>query len=78
VLRLARSEGVPVDEVPMRPEDLERADEVFITSTAREILPVVAVGARTVGEGRPGPTTHRLHRALRRIAGGPVGLSARR
>jgi branched-chain amino acid aminotransferase len=78
VLRLARSEGVPVDEEPMRPADLERADEVFITSTAREILPVVAVGARTVGEGRPGPLTHGLHRAFRRLAGGPVGLSARK
>jgi branched-chain amino acid aminotransferase len=78
VLRLAAQEGVPVDEVALRPDDLERADEVFLTSTAREVLPVVAVGARTVGAGRPGPVTFRLHRALRRLAGGPVGLSARR
>jgi branched-chain amino acid aminotransferase len=78
VLRLAREEGVPVDEVALLPEDLERADEVFLTSTAREILPVVAVGARAVGMGRPGPVTFRLHRAFRRLAGGPVGLSGSR
>jgi branched-chain amino acid aminotransferase len=78
VLRLAAAEAVPVDEVALEPHDLERADEVFLTSTAREILPVVAVGARTVGAGRPGPVTHHLHRAFRRLAGGPVGLSAPR
>jgi len=78
VLRLARAEGVPVDERALRPEDLEAADEAFITSTAREILPVTAVGERQVGDGRPGSLTHRLHRAFRLLAGGPVGLSAGR
>lgn len=75
VLRLAREEGVPVEEVPLRPEDLEAADEVFITSTMREILPVVRLGGRAVGAGRPGPVTERLHRAFRRLAGGPPGLA---
>jgi branched-chain amino acid aminotransferase len=74
VLRLARVEGVPVEEVPLRPEDLERADELFITSTVREILPVTRLGDGLVGSGRPGPLTHRLHQAFRRAAGGPVGL----
>ena len=73
VLRLARAEGVPVDEVALRPEDLEAADEVFITSTMREILPVVRIGGREVGAGRPGPVTGRLHRAFRRLAGGGPG-----
>ncbi len=75
VLRLARGAGVPVEEVALRPEDLEAADEVFITSTMREILPVVRLGARDVGTGRPGPTTERLHRAFRRLAGGAPGLA---
>ncbi len=70
-LRLARDEGVPVREAMLRPEDLEAADEVFLTSTMREILPVVRVGERAVGEGRPGPVTARLHRAFRRLAGAP-------
>jgi branched-chain amino acid aminotransferase len=74
VLRLARAHGVPVEEIPLRPEALEEADEVFLTSTLREILPVVRVGTRPVGVGRPGPVTERLHRAFRRLAGGPAGV----
>jgi branched-chain amino acid aminotransferase len=75
VLRLARSLGVAVEEVPLRPEDLEAAREVFITSTVREIVPVTRLGDRAVGDGRPGATTRRLHRALRELAGGPTGIS---
>lgn len=78
VLRLARAERLPVEEVPLRPEDLERADELFITSTVREILPVTRLGDRPVGSGRPGPLTYRLHQAFRRVAGGPVGLRVQR
>ncbi|HEX9243282.1 MAG TPA: aminotransferase class IV [Anaeromyxobacter sp.] len=74
VLRLARRTGVPVEEVPLLPEDLEGADEVFITSTVREILPVTRLGSGPVGSGRPGPTTRALHRAFRALAGGPAGV----
>lgn len=73
VLRLAREEGVPLEERALRPEDLEAADELFITSTMRELLPVTRLGSRPVGEGRPGPVTAQLHRAFRRLAGGPDG-----
>jgi len=65
VLRLARDAGVAAEEVPLRPEDLEAADEVFITSTVREIVPVTRLGTRPVGAGRPGPVTRRLHAAFR-------------
>lgn len=74
VLRLARQEQVPVDELALRPEEVEAADEAFITSTMREILPVVEVGGHRIGAGRPGPLTERLHRAFRRLAGGAGGL----
>ncbi len=76
VLRLARDVGIAAAEAPLRPEDLEGADEVFITSTVREIVPVTRLGERTVGTGRPGPVTRRLHDAFRRHAGGPVSLAA--
>jgi branched-chain amino acid aminotransferase len=74
VLRLARGLGVAVEEAPLRPEDLEGADEVFITSTVREIVPVTRLGNHGVGPGRPGAVTRRLHRAFRALAGGPPGL----
>jgi len=74
VLRLAREARVQVEEVALRPEDLEAAEEVFITSTVREIVPVTRLGVRAVGSGRPGPTTRALHRAFRALAGGPPGV----
>ena len=72
VLRLAREARVQVEEVALRPEDLEGAEEVFITSTVREIVPVTRLGVRAVGSGRPGPTTRAVHRAFRALAGGPL------
>jgi branched-chain amino acid aminotransferase len=68
VLELARAEGVPVREVALRPGDLADADELFITSTAREVLPVTELDGRAVGSGRVGSCTTRLHASFRRRA----------
>jgi branched-chain amino acid aminotransferase len=76
VLRLARGLGLRAEEVPLRPEDLEGADEVFITSTVREILPVTRLGSHGVGAGQPGAVTRRLHGAFRTLAGGRAGVGS--
>jgi branched-chain amino acid aminotransferase len=68
VLRVARAEGLPVEEAPLDRAELTDCDEIFITSTAREILPARELDGRTVGMGRPGPMTLRLHAAFRRLA----------
>jgi len=65
VLGLARDLGAPVREEPLRPRHLDEAEEIFVTSTAREVLPVTRLGDRPVGGGRPGPVTSRLHAAYR-------------
>lgn len=78
VLRLARELGIPQEEAPLRPGDLAGAEELFLTSTVREIVPVTRLDEAVVGAGRPGETTRRLHRAFRALAGGPVGLPATR
>jgi branched-chain amino acid aminotransferase len=70
VLRLAREEGVEVDEAPLTRGALATASELFITSTAREILPATRLGELAVGAGRPGPVTRALHQAFRRMADG--------
>ncbi len=70
VLDLARRLGIPVREQPLPLVSLERADEAFLTSTVREVLPVVRVGDRQVGPGTPGPVTVRIHAAFRERAGG--------
>jgi branched-chain amino acid aminotransferase len=61
VIELARADGVDCQEVDfMAPEELRGADEVFLTSAARGVLPVTAVDGRAVGDGRPGPVTRRM------------------
>ena len=60
VLDLARGLGIPAKEVVLREEDLATADEAFLTSTTKEVVPVVAVDDRVIGTGAPGPVTGRL------------------
>jgi branched-chain amino acid aminotransferase len=60
--------GVEVAETVLGDEDLFRADEAFLTSTTRELVPIVTVNDRMIGNGRPGPVTWKLLNAFRRAA----------
>ena len=60
--------GVQIREQVLRDPELFGADEVFLTSTTREIVPVVAVDDRTIGGGRPGPVTKALLQRFREKA----------
>ena len=60
--------GIEVRDETLYPGDLESADEVFITSTTRELSPVVRIDDRIVGTGRPGPVFKALLAAYRRRA----------
>ena len=69
-----RESSVPLrDDVGLPLGALEGAEEAFLTSTVREVLPLVQVGERPVGAGTPGPLTRRLHAAFRKRAGGGTG-----
>src|SRR5262249_9624963 len=52
--------GIPVREAVLRDDDFLGADEAFLTSTTRELVPIVQVDERTIGAGRPGPVTRAL------------------
>jgi branched-chain amino acid aminotransferase len=60
VLALCRAHGIPFDESRISPDQLRAADEVFITSATRSVLPVTRVDSGAVGAGTPGPVTRRL------------------
>lgn len=60
VLDLARTEGLDVRERDLRLRELRAADEIFLTGTTVEILPVVQVDDLLIGGGKPGPITTRL------------------
>jgi branched-chain amino acid aminotransferase len=65
VLELAAREGIKAREEPLAVKDLLAADEVFITSTLKEIVPVATIDGGPVGSGPPGPLTQRLLKAYR-------------
>ena len=60
VLALARRGGLRVREAPLAAARLARADEIFLTASTVEILPVVRLDGQPVGDGRPGPVTRAL------------------
>ncbi len=68
VLELCRANGMAAREEPVAVKDLMAADEAFITSTLKEIVPVATIDGRPVGAGRPGPVTLRLLRLFRDYA----------
>ena len=60
LFELGRELGIDVREETLLPADLDTADEMFITSTTRELSPVVNVDGKPVGDGKPGPVTKKL------------------
>jgi branched-chain amino acid aminotransferase len=60
VLELCRKGGLRVVETRIFPDDLRAAEEVFITSATRGVLPVTRVDDRAIGAGTPGPLTKKL------------------
>lgn len=65
VLEIARAEGVDAREQALRDDDLLGADECFMTSTTKELVPIVQVDDRKIGAGAPGPLTRKLLDAFR-------------
>ena len=68
VLALARGNGIPTLETRLRPAELRGADEAFITSATRGVLPVTRIDGAVLGDGRPGPVTRRLMQLLDQLA----------
>jgi branched-chain amino acid aminotransferase len=60
--------GIPVREAVLHDDDLFRADEAFLTSTTREIVPIVQVDDKRIGAGVPGPVTRALLDGYRKKA----------
>lgn len=69
VLDFARKEGLSCDERFFDRDTLCAADEIFLTGTTTEVLPVVSVDGRKIADGKVGPVARSLWQALRRHAG---------
>ena len=68
LFEVGKEVGISVREAVLRDEDLFGADESFLTSTTREVVPIVRVDERTIGSGVPGPVARALLDGYRRKA----------
>ncbi len=60
VIELARQDGLTVREIPLTKHDVYISDECFLTGSAAEVIPVVKVDSRPIGDGQPGAITRKL------------------
>ncbi|MEK7702567.1 MAG: aminotransferase class IV [Nitrospirota bacterium] len=64
VLKLAKKEQLFVTEGFYKKAALLHADEAFLTNTGFEVMPLVRVNQKKIGNGKPGPMTKQLHQAF--------------
>ncbi len=67
VMRMAHEAGVGVVEAPMTRHDIYTADECFLTGTAAEVVAVISLDGRPIGDGKPGPITRDLLKRFRAL-----------
>jgi branched-chain amino acid aminotransferase len=68
VIELAAAQGIPFTEADLKLDDLLGADEAFLSSTTREVMPIRQVDEALISDGRPGPISVRLLEAFRKYA----------
>ena len=75
VMELADQQGVKVSETNLTRYDLFNADECFLTGTGAEIMPVIKIDGRVIGNGKPGKLSRQLikeYHALTKVSGQPI------
>jgi branched-chain amino acid aminotransferase len=66
-MEVAKEKGYEMQEAVFTRHDVYVADEVFLTGTAAEVIAVVKVDGRTIGDGKPGPVTNDLLCSFREL-----------
>ena len=69
VIGLAHQAGLGVMRDDLTKHDLYTADEIFLTGTAAEVIPVTQIDGRVIGAGKPGPVTMQLIGAFAKLVG---------
>jgi branched-chain amino acid aminotransferase len=80
VIEIAHDWGIPVVEDWLTLHDVYTADEAFLTGTAAEIIPMVSLDHRPIGDGKPGEMTQRIIQEFRqrtREQGVRIGVGVR-
>lgn len=67
VLELARGADIPTQEIALTRHDVYTADEVFLTGSAAEVIAVVKIDGRAIGNGKPGSMTRQLRERFQKL-----------
>lgn len=67
IFEVCKKEKIPIQERLFTAADLYTADEMFLSSATKEVMPITTLSGRPVGKGKPGPVTQRLHKAFRTL-----------
>lgn len=67
VVQLARAANITVERTDLTKHDLYTAEEMFLTGTAAEVIPVTKIDGRPIGDGTPGPITRQLIDAFHKM-----------
>jgi len=70
ILEIARHDGLAVGEARVRPEELMKAAEVFLTGTTAGVWPVASIDEQPIGEETPGPLTSQLRKRFYQVTSG--------
>jgi branched-chain amino acid aminotransferase len=60
IMKIASTAGIPMQETSMTQYDLYTAEECFLTGTGAELMPVIKIDGRIIGEGKPGAITRKI------------------
>lgn len=69
IIDICRNQSIEVQENYFSEQEMLRADEVFLTGTVTEVLPVTKINDHIIGSGNPGPMSQKLFTLLRKAAG---------
>ena len=61
VVELAQANGLPSSSADIAEAEMRAADEIWVTSSSKEVLAIVELDGKRVGDGRPGPVFRRMH-----------------
>lgn len=72
IVRLCQTEGLVIEHRAFTPYGAQEAAEAFQTSASSLVMPVVRIGDKVIGDGKPGPMTRRLQALYLEMAGVPL------
>ena len=67
LIQIARENGIPLEEGKWPIDILEKVDEIFLTGTIKQLMPVTRLDEKNIGDGKPGPITRSLMHLYERL-----------